>query len=287
MLRTNRDRLVKMATIGEVAPPTIKDGGYRIGSGGEPFTPIGMAGIIYNAKVGDSAFGWEADHLEPGVKVAHANGEVDYAMHYLTCVGNDAVVASGPAKGARGTVTGEHARLIVDFPDEVLEQLAHGDLVQIESWGLGLALTDYPEIRVWKCDPRLLDGMNIREAGDGVLEVGVTGIFPSWAMGSGWELNPEYVDQDFMSNDREAVKQLGMEKLRIGDLVAIMDTDHRFGRGYKKGGVFIGLVNHGDSWLIGHGPGCMTILASAEGKIRPFIDPEANIANILRCGRGR
>lgn len=287
MLRTNRDRLVKMATLGEIAPPSIRDGGFRVGSGGEPFTPIGMAGIIYNAKIGDPAYGWEADHLEPGVKIAHSNGEVDYAMHYLTCVGNDAVVVSGAAKGARGVVTGEHARMILDFDDEAMERMAHGDQIQIESWGLGLTLTDYPDIRVWKSDPRLLDGMNITDNGDGTLSVGVVGVYPSWIMGSGWELNPEYVDQDFMSQDREMVKQLGMEKLRLGDLVAIMDTDHRFGRGYKPGGVFIGLINHGDSWLIGHGPGCMTILASAEGKIKPVIDPNANIGAILKCGRYR
>lgn len=287
MLRTNRDRLVKMATIGEVVPPSIRDGGFRVGSGGAPFVPVGTSGIVYNVKVGDPAYGWEADHLEPGVGVANANGEADYAMHYLSCVGNDVSVISGLAKGARGVVTGEHARMLVDFSDETLDQLAHGDLIQIESWGLGLALTDYPDIRVWKSDPRLVDGMNIKEVGDGTLAVGVVGIFPSWIMGSGWELNPEYVDQDFMSQDREVVKQLGMDKLRLGDLVAITDTDHRFGRGYKKGGVFIGLINHADSWLIGHGPGCMTILASDEGKITPVIDQDANISAILKCGRHR
>lgn len=275
-----------MATLGQVVPPSFA-ADYRIGSGGKPFVPIGMAGIVYNVKVGDRAFGWEADHLEPGVALAHPDPQIDYAMHYLTCVGNDVRMVTGAAAGARGVITGEHGRLLVDFPDEATELIAHGDQMQVESWGLGLKLLDYPEISVWKTDPRLLDAMNIREAGNGVLEVGVAGIFPHWAMGSGWELNPEYVDQDFMSNDREMARKLGIDQLKIGDIVAITDTDHRYGRGYKPGGVFIGLVNHGDSWLIGHGPGCMTLLASPTGKIKPFIDPNANIANLLKCGRAR
>ncbi len=62
----------------------------------------GMFGIAYNARVGDRAFGWAGDHVEPGVSIAHADEKSDYALHYLTCIGNEAEVVSGRARGAQG-----------------------------------------------------------------------------------------------------------------------------------------------------------------------------------------
>ncbi len=59
-------------------------------------------------------------------------------------------MTSGLAKGARGIVTGEHARLLVDFPDEVNEKLNIGDQIQIMAKGRGIALSDFPEIEFKK-----------------------------------------------------------------------------------------------------------------------------------------
>ena len=81
----------------------------------------GMYGITYSARVGDRAFGWAGDHVEPGVSIANSDEQADYALHYLTCIGNEAEVVTGLARGANGIVTGEHARLLVDFPPEALE----------------------------------------------------------------------------------------------------------------------------------------------------------------------
>jgi len=287
MLRTNRNRLVKMAVVGELSSPTVPRTTYRVGAGGKVFVPLGMAGVVYNVKVGDPAFGWEGDHVEPAVSIHHPDAWADHAMHYLVCVGNKARVITGDTLGTLGVVTGEHARFLIDFPDDVLDRLCIGDQIQIEAFGTGLELLDYPHITPRKLDPDLLDRLNIRESPGGVLQVGVTLILPAHTMASGWELGPEYVDQDIMSNDRDTVRALGIDRLRLGDLVAVVDTNHSWGRGYKKGGVFIGLVNHGDSNLIGHGPGCMTILSCPDERLQPFLDPEANIANYLACGRAR
>lgn len=287
MPRTNSDRLVKMAVAGEVSAPTVPPTRYRVGAGGRPFVPIGMAGVVYNVKVGDRAFGWAGDHVEPGVSIHHPEPWADYAMHYLACVGNSARVTSGDAQGAPGLVTGEHARLLIDFPDDVLDRLCVGDQIQIEAIGAGLALPDYPHITARKLDPDLLDRLNLREAPGGVLQAGVTLMLPSYAMASAWELGPEYVDHDITTNDREMVRELGIDRLRIGDLVAVTDTDHSWGRGYRKGAVMIGLINHADSPQIGHGPGCMTLLSCADGRLQPFLDPDANVANYLGCGRAR
>jgi hypothetical protein len=284
MIRTNKDRLVKMAVLGEISPPKLGRG-YRPDNAGRSAIPIGMAGIAYNVRVGDPAFGWEADHLEPGVSIHNPDLQQDYAMHYLTCVGNQAVVVSGAAAGAQGMVSGEHARLLVDFEPQDLEYMCIGDQILIQAYGLGLDLVDYPHITVRKCSPDLIEAMPLERLGDGRLMVPVTHELPPQIMGSGMELFPEFVDQDMMTEDRALMEELGLADLRLGDLVAIRDQDHSHGRGYREGAVVIGLINHGDCFMTGHGPGVMTLLSCPTPDIVPAIDPEANIVKYLNIGR--
>ncbi|MHA1722398.1 MAG: DUF4438 family protein, partial [Candidatus Baldrarchaeia archaeon] len=66
------------------------------------------------------------------------------------------------------------------------------------------------------------------------------------------------------------------------DLVAIMNADHSYGRIYKTGAVSIGIVVHTVSVIAGHGPGVTTLMTSPNGKIKPVINPDANIAKILK-----
>lgn len=281
MLRTNSDDLVVLAVTGFVTAPTLDRAVYRPDTEGLSSPPIGMAGIVYNARVGDPAYGWLGDHVEPGVSIAHPDSGVDHAMHYLTCVGNQAVVVSGLAAGAKGIVTGEHARLLVDFGPDVLEQLGVGDKILIKTYGRGMRLLDWPGVLVKKAGPNLLEKWGLRLSPTGRLQVPVVATIPAHIMGSGAELTPEFVDQDLMTGDRAALAALGIDQLRLGDLVAVLDTDHRFGRGYKPGGVTVGLIMHGDSLWTGHGPGCQDMLVCAHGQIEPVIDPDANIAHIL------
>jgi hypothetical protein len=270
-----------MAVSGYVSPPTLDRSPYRPDTEGVGRVLIGMAGIVYNARVGDPAYGWGGDHVEPGVSIAHPDADVDHAMHYLTCVGNEAFVASGPASGARGIVTGEHARLLVDFPPEVLELLTVGERLVIKTHGRGLQLLDYPGVLVKKAGPNLIAHWGLRPGEGGRLRVPVVAQIPAHIMGSGAELTPEFVDQDLMTGDRGALAELGIDRLRLGDLVAVMDTDHRYGRGYYPGGVTIGIIMHGDSVMTGHGPGCQDLLACVDGTLEPVIDPHANIADLL------
>src|SRR5512145_1868037 len=120
---TNESALVEIAVTGHISQPSLRYPGYIADSQGISRVLPGMAGIAYNARVGDPAFGWAADHVEPGVSIANSDPEADFALHYLTCIGNRAVVTGGLAKGAEGIVTGEHGRLLVDFPPEVNELL--------------------------------------------------------------------------------------------------------------------------------------------------------------------
>jgi hypothetical protein len=284
VIRTNKEKLVKIAVGGEVSPPKL-NALSAANSESRAFISIGMAGIVYNARVGDPAFGWQADHLEPGVSIHNPSEEADYAMHYLTCMGNEAVVTSGDARGARGRVSGEHARLIIDFEPDDLDKMNVGDQVLIRAYGTGLELPDFPQVMLRKCSPELIDAMNLQTTRSGKLAVPVTHKLPARIMGSGAELFPEFVDQDMMSEDRAYVHELGLDNLRVGDLVAVYDQDHRYGRGYLEGAIFIGLINHADSPMTGHGPGVMTIMSCPTPDIEAVIDPDANIAKFMRFGR--
>ncbi|MDB5075420.1 MAG: hypothetical protein JWO42_1599 [Chloroflexi bacterium] len=277
-MRTNAAQLVEVSVYGEVWAPTGTYNQYRATSEGRSTVTLGMAGICYSTRVGDPAFGWEADHLEPGVSIRNKLDGPEHALHYLACMGNQAVVTSGSATGSVGRVTGEHAHVLVDFEPDVLDLLAIGDRIQIHALGSGLRLLDHPSVRLHKCSPSLLDALQLSTRSDGKLAVPVVAEIPSHLMGSGAELMADYVDQDFMSNDREEMERYGLHKLRLGDIVAVHDQDHSWGRGYYAGAVTIGLIIHGDSAWTGHGPGVLDLLTSRGPDIVPTIDPEANIA---------
>lgn len=273
--------LVEMAVTGQVSQPTLRPNPYIHWPDGKGTILPGMSGIAYNARVGDRAFGWAGDHVEPGVSIANADEKADFALHYLACIGNEATVISGLARGARGMVTGEHARLLVDFAPDVLEDINIGDTVQIRACGRGIALPDWPDIAFKKTSPRLAQAYGLRVE-NGQLVCPVAMELPARIMGSGAELNAEYVDQDLMSGDRDLMASLGIDQMRLGDLVAIRDVDHRFGRSYRKGMVAICLCIHGDSVMTGHGPGIMTLITGPAEKLGFEISPGANIASFAR-----
>ncbi len=283
-LATNEAQLVAMAVMGNISQPSLRYPGYTLDMNGIGRVWPGMSGVVYNARVGDPAFGWAGDHVEPGTSIANPDSAAEFALHYLSCIGNRAIVTSGLAQGAEGIVTGEHARMLVDFPPDANELLCVGDSVQIIAYGRGLALDEFPQIELKKVSPQLLHGipMEIIDTPEGKkLRIPVTMALPPRIMGSGAELNSEYVDQDLMSGDRALMAELGIDQMRLGDLVVIPDADHHFGRGYRKGAVTIGLCIHGDSVMTGHGPGILTIITTAEPCIEWVIDPNANIANYL------
>jgi hypothetical protein len=279
-LKTNESQLVEIAVHGQVSQPGLRYPGYIPDGGGLARILPGMSGVVYNVRVGDPAFGWAGDHVEPGASIANADEGADFALHYLTCVGNQAVVTSGLAAGEGGIVTGEHARLLIDFPDEAKDLLCVDDSIQIMACGRGLDFVDYPQIELKKCSPALINSLPLKEV-NGKISVPVTMELPPRIMGSGAELNSEFVDQDLMSGDRDLMAELGIDQMRLGDLVALPNADHRWGRGYREDAVTIALCIHGDSIMTGHGPGILTLMTSAEPVIEWVIDENANIANYL------
>ena len=280
----NENNLIEMAVSGVITTPSVRPGQYIPHPDGQATLLPGMFGITYNVRCGDRAFGWAGDHVEPGVSIDDdANSGRHHALHYLNCIGNEAMVTSGMATGERGIVVGEHARILVQFSPEAHDIMAPGDQIQIMTKGQGLTLTDYPSITLKKLSPRLFHAMAITEAA-GRLQVNVAMELPIRIMGSGAELNSEYVDQDLMSGDRALMTELGIERMRLGDLVAIRHADHHWGRSYRKNAVSICLCIHGDSIMTGHGPGILTLMTARDGNIDFTINPNANLANLLELG---
>jgi hypothetical protein len=279
-LRWNFDDLVEMAVTGQVSQPALRRGGYTHRPDGVGVMLPGMYGISYSARVGDRAFGWAGDHVEPGVSIANPDEPADYALHYLTCIGNEAEVVTGLARGASGVVTGEHARILVDFPPEVLEEMTIGDTVQIRTRGRGLMLESHPEIEFKKTSPPLARALGLRTQ-EGRVSCPVAMELPPRIMGSGAELNAEFVDQDLMSGDRDLMAELGIDRMRLGDLIGIRNVDHRFGRSYREGWVAVCLCIHGDSVMTGHGPGILTLITGPAELLDFHLDPTANLAQAL------
>jgi len=291
MLKTNVDKLVKISVVGEVASPVFVRGVYNISAEGTPMVLPGVGGITYNVRVGDPACGWEADHVEPGISIENKENDPRFgqaanaALNVLSCVGNEALVVGGDAKGAKGVVTGKHGgieHVLVDFQSKTLEKLMLGDKVLVKAFGVGLKLLDHPEVKVMNIDPRFLEALKPKAKG-GKLEIPVTHVIPAAIMGSGLGANQTYSgDYDIQLFDGGVRKEYGLDDLRLGDLVAILDADHSYGRIYKKGAVSVGVVVHTNCVTSGHGPGVTTLFTSSTGKIVPKIDVKANIASVLK-----
>jgi hypothetical protein len=262
----------------------MASGLYDIGADGIPRILPSVGGITLNVRVGDGAFAFEADHVEPGVSARHPDDKVNVAFCTLACVGNRATVVSGEAKGERGVVTGKHGgieHVLIDFPERVMERMQIGDAINVRAIGLGLAIEDAGDVKVFNCDPDLFDKLGVeRDGAHFTLRVART--VPARAMGSG--LGRQTVargDYDIQCFDAETVREFGLDQLRLGDLVAILDADNSFGRLYRSGAVTIAVVSHGASQIAGHGPGVTTLMTSASGAIEPVIDARANLATIL------
>ncbi len=291
MLNTNRDKLVKVSVIGEVVSPIISDAVYKVTADGEPVILPGVGGITYNIRVGDPACGWMADHVEPGVSLENRVSDPRFprgqsnALNVLACIGNEATVVKGDAKGEKGVVVGKHGgieHVMVDFPPETMERLVIEDRVQIRACGVGLKLLDLPEVKVYNMSPEFLDTID-PQIKDGRLGVQVTHEIPAAIMGSGLgSTQTSSGDYDITMFCSDTVKECGLEDIRLGDLVAIRDADSSYGRIYRRGSVTVGIVTHSNCITAGHGPGVTTLFTSKMGLIKPVVKRDANIAKLMR-----
>ncbi len=286
MITTNKKQLVCQSVIGEITSPLGGVNPYRINPDGQSDVYPGVGGITYNVRIGDPACGMFADHVEPGVSISNftkfqGQPGPNRALNLFSCAGNAAKIISGDAKGKTGRVVGKHGgieHVLIDFAQDILDDLVIGDKIQIKAMGCGLQLSEFSSVKVLNIDPALLGAMNIKKAKQRGLEVQVTHTVPAKIMGSGiGSSHSNTGDYDIQLFDEPTVSEYGLEDLRLGDIVAITDADATFGRIYKTGGVVIGIVVHSDCVLAGHGPGVMVIMSSKKGEIQPVISKRANL----------
>lgn len=263
---------------------------HQIDRDGKPRLLPSLGGIVYNVKLGDSVYGWAGDMIEPGVAIKADDPAANTALNVFACVGNEAVVMSGNAKGAKGTVTGKSGRfaehVIVHFDDDVLREFAFGDKIMVRARGVGLTIDDFPGVHLKSLSPGVLNYLRIEQDGD-VLRVPTTAIVPAELMGAGAGLTSDGGAICIQTGDQNALERHGLGDLRIGDIVAVSDYDSAYNHGYRKGGVSIGVVSSTDSIRAGYGPGVTLLMTAPAGELEPFVVESINLSGYLESGAGK
>ena len=286
-LATNAADLVAVSVAGSIAHPGfpgLPAEPYRLAADGTAFLLPTYGGIVYNVSVGDRAFGWAADCIHPGVSIRQAEDTRNRGLNVYACIGNRAKVMTGQAAGSVGVVTGKSGRfseqVILHFPKETRTKMAVGDQILIRSEGMGLALTDHPEVMLKGIAPNLLSVLPSRRDGARI-EFGVAARIPAHLVGAGLGLTSEGGSIHMQSTDRAQLAERGLDKLRLGDLVALEDTDSRYNHGYLRGAHAIGVVCATDGPRAGYGPGICLLMTAPSGQLGSFLTDTANIADLM------
>ena len=277
---------VAVNLLGVAEHPGLAGGPYRIDAAGRPYVPAGDGGIVLGVELGDSVFGRAADHVAPGACLVHPDPAARHALAVYACIGNEVVVTTGAAAGARGAVTGkrgEEGRVIGGFSQAVLAAMRPGDQVRVRAVGQGWRPAEFPaEVSVLNVSPELLSSLPVTvgasassaSAGDDcTVSVGVRALVPSKLAGNGigrpavsWCL-----DLQLPGPDRDGPDVL------LGDLIAVTDIDARWNMGYRRGWVTVGVVAHGASPQPGHGPGITPILTGPATVLRVLPDAAGHV----------
>jgi hypothetical protein len=274
-----------MGQIATPAAPGLPAEPYRLDSQGRPFLLPSYGGIVYNVSVGDSAYGWLADCVHPGVSISLKDDTGNRGLNLLACVGNSAMVMSGDAKGARGVVTGKSGRfsehVILHFDKASREKMAIGDKINIKACGVGMEIAGHTDVMLKSCSPELVSGLEVTTGSDGKLNVPVVAVVPPHLLGAGAGLTSEGGSLHIQTQDRAELARAGLDSLRLGDVVALSDFDSSWNHGYLRGAVGIGVIGQGDSPRAGYGPGITLIMTSMKGGIAPVVQPGVNIADVF------
>jgi hypothetical protein len=268
-------RLVRSRLAGVVLPAQAN---RVVAPDGRLLQRPGQGGVIPGLGLGDPAGGWQADHLEPGVTLGHPDPAANQAFQVLACVGNRVVMLDGPAAGAEGVVYGKHGGVLAMFAPDALARIAPGERVAVEAAGVGLTVEEEPDLACHSCAPDLLHRLLARAA-DQRLSVPVVTILPPEAAAAGIGMAVERFNMD-LQDDQPPVDER-MRDLRFGDVVALSDHDHRFGRQYRRDWLAIGVIAHGHAIGGGHGFGFTTLLSAPTSRLAVVQDPNARLDRLL------
>jgi hypothetical protein len=260
-------RPVAVNLLGLVEQPELGGTPYRVDADGRPYVPAGDGGIVLGLRLGESVFARDADHAAPGACLVHPDQAARHALAAYSCIGNLAVVRTGRAAGARGTVVGkrgEAGRVVAAFAQEDLARMRPADQVAVRACGQGWRPPGFPpEVAVLNLDPAMLTVLPVTTGDGGAVTAGVRMIAPSKLSGNGIGRPSASWDLDLQIRAGQ-----GGADLLLGDLVAVSDVDARYNMGYRSGWLTVGLVVHGASPLPGHGPGITPILTGPASALR-------------------
>jgi hypothetical protein len=243
----------------------------------------GQGGVVTGIKLGDVAGKWVGDHVEPGVSLGHPDPVAYHAIRFLSCVGNPVRVLDGPAAGSPGIVFGKHGAVLAMFAPEVVGQLASGDWLSIDAQGIGLADDEFPDLTFHSCSPTLFAAM-AKKTAENRLSINVTAVLPSVAAAAGIGMPAAMFNMDLHTSSPPVAEMA--KGLRFGDLVAVTDQDHRFGRQHRKGWAMVGIISHGTATGGGHGLGLMTLLTAPADRLKFEVSDKANLTNLLPMPSG-
>jgi hypothetical protein len=253
----NVDRLVRTRLTAWVQPTAVN---VVTNPNGLTEALPGQGGVVANVTVGDRAGGWQSDHLEAGVSLWSSDPAANQALQFLSCVGNRVVMQGGPASGAAGMVYGKHGAVLAAFPPADLARIAPGEPATVEAWGVGLQIDQTPEIRFHSCSPELAQRLFTGRDDQQRLIVPISAALPPTAAAAGIGMPAGAFNIDIQI-DLTPLSEIA-SGLRFGDVVALLDHDHRFARRFRSGWVSVGVIAHGRSAAGGHGLGLATILTA-------------------------
>ena len=286
--KNNAHQVISVSVQGVITPPRMPPlpaMPYALAADGSPFLLPAYGSIVYNVSVGDSAYGWLADCVHPSVSVKLEDATGNRGLNVLSCVGNTALVMTGNAQRARGTVTGKTGRfsehVIIHFEQEAREQMCIGDKIVIKAKGVGMSFDNHPDVMLKGCSPELVEALEVTTNSEGKLSVPVVASVPPHLLGAGAGLVSDGGSIHIQTADREALREAGLDGLRLGDVVALTDYDSSWNHGYLRNAVGIGVIAQGDSPRAGYGPGITLIMTSAGGNIAPMVTPGVNLKDLL------
>ena len=273
-LPTNASSLVRTRLTGLV---TAASANAVVSPAGLAQVLPGQGGVLISPTLGEAATDWQSDHLEVGASVGHADPAADQALQILACVGNRAVVLDGPAASVSGMVVGKHGAVLVAFPRSALRLIGPGDQVVIEAFGAGLQITGQDQVVLHSCDPALLGWMAGGREPDGRPRIRVAALFAREAAGAGLGMSARRFNLDLDPALASRPGTGAAAALRLGDIVAVLDQDHRRERRFRAGWLAVGVLCHGRSAAGGHGVGMATLLSAPADRISLVADSEASL----------
>jgi hypothetical protein len=265
--------------LGLVEQPEFGSTPYRVSADGTPYVPVGDGGVALGVRLGESVWARDADHAAPGACLIHPDEGARHALTVYSCIGNQVVVRTGLAAGARGLVVGkrgEAGRVIVSLAQEDLARLRPADQIAVRAYGQGWRPAGFPaEVTVLNTAPAALAALPITVTGDDRVLAGVRMIAASKLAGNGigrpaagWDLDLQLDALSAGPDSGGGAGSGGVGRVLLGDLLAVSDLDARWNMGYRRGWLTVGLVVHGASPLPGHGPGITPILTGPAGVLQ-------------------